>query len=125
MCRFAVLWAPKVTSMSPPSAPAGPYLTDRAKSVTLLIVQAFVSCIVVGITFPLVFKGAGCGTPCANVISTAFVAQLWAVAGAFVISLVAVIALSAKGRQTWRVPAMGTMLVSGVGIITAIAILAA
>ncbi len=120
-----VLRAPKVTSMSLPSAPVGPYLTDRAKGVTLLMVQAFVSCIVVGMTFPLVFRGVGCGTPCANVISTAFVAQLWAVAGAFAISLVAVIALSAKGRQAWRVPTVGTVLVLGVGIITTIAILAA
>jgi len=111
--------------MSLPSAPAGPYLTDRAKGVTLLMVQAFVSCIVVGMTLPLAFKGVGCGTPCANVVSTAFVVQLWAFAGAFVVSLIAVIALSMKGRESWCVPAVGTVFVLALGIITTIAILTA
>ena len=99
--------------------------TARAKGIGLLMVQAMVSSVVVAIVFPQIFKGVGCGLPCTTVIWTAFLALLWVVAGIFAISVAAVIVLSLRGHESWRVPAVGIALVVASGIITTIAIIAA
>lgn len=97
-----------------------------ARGVSVLIVQALVSAVIGYLVFLQTFRVAGCDESCRyDVLDAAIQAQLWVAGSVFVASMLAVIGLSMRGRESWWVPAIGVVIVVLCGAGTALAIITA
>lgn len=96
--------------------------TGRAKGVGLLVLQALA---VVAIYYWIVAQSlsvSGCGYGCNYELLTAsYDAFIWVAIGAFLASLVGVVLLSSRGKESWWVPLVGLGLTVIVGIFTLVA----
>jgi hypothetical protein len=97
--------------------------TSRAKAIGILIVQVLISVAVGAWVFMQTFSVAGCGDSCSyGLVSGAWQALLWVSVGVPVVSLVSIILLYERGRDSWWVPTVGIVVVLITGIACTVAI---
>lgn len=96
---------------------------SRAKAIGILIVQVLI-CFAVGAwVFMQTFSVAGCGDSCDyGLVSVAWHAQLWVSVGVPVVSLISIILLYERGKDSWWVPTVGIGVVLITGIACTVAI---
>lgn len=90
--------------------------TGRAKGIGLLIAQALVAVIMYYGIVMQSMSVAGCGDSCDYaLLATSYNLFLWVAVASFLASLVGVVVLSSRGKESWWAPMVGLSLTALAG----------